>query len=83
MVPVFVLGFLACAGLQSLARVPADAFRVIETTQSLALAAALFALGTGVLLTGLLRTGGRALSLGAISTLVIAGVSLGWVVWLV
>ncbi len=82
-VPVFVLGFLACAGLQSLAPVPANALRVIETTQTLALAAALFALGTGVQLTGLLRTGGRALSLGAISTLVVTGVSLGWVLLLV
>jgi uncharacterized membrane protein YadS len=83
MVPVFVLGFLACAGLQSFALVPANALRVIETTQTLALAAALFALGTGVQLAGLLRTGGRALTLGAISTLLVAGVSLGWVLWLV
>lgn len=43
----------------------------------------MFGLGAGVHLVGLIRTGGRALAVGAVSTLVVAGVSLPWVLWLI
>jgi len=82
-VPLFVLGFLVCVGLRSLGLVPAPILRLIEQTQTLALAAALFGLGTGVHLAGLARSGGPALVVGTASTLVVAGISLPLVLWLV
>jgi uncharacterized integral membrane protein (TIGR00698 family) len=83
LVPMFVLGFLACVALRSLGVVPVPALAAIEQAQTLTLSAALFGLGTGVHLASLLRTGGRALTLGAVSTVLIAGVSLPFVLWLV
>ena len=56
--------------------VPAGVLDVISTLQTITLAAALFALGTGVHLGKLLHSGGRPLALGMVSTLVVATVSL-------
>lgn len=83
LVPVFVLGFLVCVALRSLGLVPDAALPLIEHAQTLALAAALFALGTGVRLRTLRQSGGSALALGAVSTLLVAGLSLPFVVSLV
>ncbi|WGY02442.1 putative sulfate exporter family transporter [Nocardioides sp. QY071] len=75
-VPLFVLGFLACVLLRTSGLVPAGFLDVISTLQTITLAAALFALGTGVHLGKLLHSGGRPLALGMVSTLVVATVSL-------
>ncbi len=78
-VPSFVLGFLACVLLRTSGLVPTGALDVISTLQTITLAAALFALGTGVHLGELLHSGGRTLALGLVSTLVVATVSLAGV----
>jgi uncharacterized integral membrane protein (TIGR00698 family) len=83
LVPVFVLGFLACAGVRSLDVLPTAVLDVLAGVQVAVLSAALFGLGAGVRLAALFRSGGRALTLGAVSTLVVTGVSLSWVLWLV
>lgn len=83
LVPLFVLGFLACVVVRSLGIVPEVALSVIATVQTLLLAAALVGLGAAVHLRKLVRTGGRALVLGTASTVVVAGISLPWVSWLV
>jgi uncharacterized integral membrane protein (TIGR00698 family) len=80
-VPLFVLGFLGCVLLRTLDLVPAGALTVLTQVQTVALAAALFSLGTGVRLVPLVRRGGSALLLGALSTVVIGGVSLAGVLW--
>lgn len=82
-VPIFVLGFLGCVTLRSLEVVPVGALELIGGVQVLALGAALFGLGTAVRLRSLVHTGGPALALGAVSTLVVAGFSLTGVLWIV
>jgi uncharacterized integral membrane protein (TIGR00698 family) len=76
LVPLFVLGFLACVALRSLGVVPAPALELIEVLQTVALAGALFALGTAVRVSALRRSGGRALLLGGLSTSVVTGLPL-------
>jgi uncharacterized integral membrane protein (TIGR00698 family) len=83
LVPLFLVGFLMCVGLRSLGLVPAPVGTVLAHVQTLALGAAMFALGAGVHLGHLARTGGRALAVGVVSTLIVAGGSLPWVLWLV
>ncbi len=83
LVPLFVLGFLGCVALRSTGVLPDVVLSVASQVQVLALTAAMFALGTGVHLVSLVRRGGRALALGGVSTLVVAGVSLPWVLALV
>ena len=83
LVPLFVLGFLGCIALRSTGVVPDPVLAVASQVQVVALAAAMFALGTGVHLASLVRRGGRPLALGAVSTLVVAGVSLPWALALV
>ena len=75
-VPLFVVGFLACVVLRSTGWVPASVLHVIETLQTVTLGAALFGMGTGVHVPSLVRSSGRALLLAVLSTLVVAGVSL-------
>ena len=76
LVPLFVLGFLACVLLRTSGIVPDGVLDVISTLQTITLAAALFALGTGVHIGKLVHSGGRPLALGMVSTLVVATVSL-------
>ena len=83
LLPMFVLGFLVCVVVRSTGVVPDSVLDVIARVQTIALGAAMFGLGAGVHLVGLIRTGGRALAVGAVSTLVVAGVSLPWVLWLI
>jgi uncharacterized membrane protein YadS len=79
LVPVFVIGFLACVLLRSSGVLPAGFLDVAGWLQTLTLGAALFGMGTGVHLKSLVRSSGQALGLAAISTVVIATVSLGGV----
>jgi uncharacterized integral membrane protein (TIGR00698 family) len=81
-VPLFVLGFLGCVLLRTLGAVPAGVLPVLTQLQTLALAAALFSLGTGVRLAALVRRGGPALVLGALSTVAVTGFALAGVLWL-
>ncbi len=82
LVPLFVLGFLACVGLRSTGMVPADALGVIAQVQVAALGAALFGMGAGVQISSLFRRSGPVLVVSTLSTLVVAGVSLAGVLLL-
>jgi uncharacterized integral membrane protein (TIGR00698 family) len=81
-VPLFVLGFVACIALRSTGLVPAEVLDVISHVQVAALGAALFGMGAAVRLAPLLRRSGPVLAVAAASTLLVAGVSLGGVVLL-
>ena len=81
LVPVFVLGFLACVLARSVGIVPDVALQLIGQVQTVALAAALFGLGTGVR-ASLLHSSGRTMLLAATSTVLVAGVSLAGIMWL-
>jgi len=83
LVPLFVLGFLACVALRSTGLVPATVLAVVGQLQTVALGAALFGMGTGVHVPTLWRSSGRALLLAVLSTLLVAGVSLAGVTALV
>jgi len=71
LVPLFVLGFLAMVGLRSTGIVPTQVVSGSQDLANLLMAAGLFALGTGVDVPRLARTGGRALALGLTSWLFI------------
>lgn len=75
-VPWFVIGFLALVLVRSTGWVPQTVLDIAATTATLLLAAAMFGLGTGIDIPHLVRTGGRTLALGAISTVFLGGVSL-------
>lgn len=74
-VPAFVLGFLAMMALRSTNLLPGGVLGAAHTVTTLLLAAALFGLGTAVHVPTLVRTGGRAIALGAASTLIAATVA--------
>ncbi len=76
LVPLFVIGFLLMVGVRSTGLLPEVVVHGASILTTVLLAGALFGLGTSVHLRGLLRTGGRALALGAGSTLIAAAVSL-------
>nr|WP_078871694.1 putative sulfate exporter family transporter [Streptomyces caatingaensis] len=73
--PLFVAGFLAMAGLRSTGLLPGVVLDGARHVQELLLAAALFGLGSAVHLPSLVRTGGRVAALGLGAWAVIAGVS--------
>lgn len=75
-VPLFVVGFVAMVALRSTGLLSPSVLSALKIVTTLLLAGALFGLGTSVHLGSLVRTGGRAIALGAISTLVAAGISL-------
>lgn len=75
LVPLFVLGFLAAAVVRSVDVLPTAVLDVAKVACTLLLAGALFGLGCGVRIGKLVRTGGRALLLGLLSTLLIGSVS--------
>lgn len=77
LVPLFVLGFLAMVALRSTGVVPDGAAEVASTVQTVLLAAAMFALGTGARLSAFRRLGARPVALATASTLVVGGVALG------
>jgi uncharacterized integral membrane protein (TIGR00698 family) len=78
-VPLFVLGFVACVALRSTGIVPTSALEVISHVQVAALAAALFGMGAGVKLASLFRGSGPVLAVAAASTLLVAGLALAGV----
>ncbi|SDP29337.1 conserved hypothetical integral membrane protein [Nakamurella panacisegetis] len=74
-VPLFVAGFLLAVAIASLNAVSPATLSVAKDVQGTLLVAALFALGTGIHLPTLLRTGGRSLALALTSWVLIAGVA--------
>jgi uncharacterized integral membrane protein (TIGR00698 family) len=76
LIPLFVLGFLACAGLRSTGVVPEFALGWIGTIQVMALGAALFGMGASVHIASLVKKSGALLAVATISTLFITGVAL-------
>ncbi|WP_265522189.1 YeiH family protein [Oerskovia flava] len=81
-VPLFVVGFLAAVVVASLGVVPAGWVEASATVTTVLFTAAMFAMGLGVDVPHLVRTGRRALVLGAASAVVVSGVSLGAVLLL-
>lgn len=80
LVPLFVAGFVAAVLIRSAGLVPDAVLPAVKPVTTLALAAAMTALGTQIHVGRLVRTGGRPLALGAVATVVAAGVSLGGLV---
>ena len=79
LVPLFVLGFLAMVVLRSVVPLPAPVLEIGAMLQTGLLAAAMFALGTGVRVRRLLQVGPRPFALAALSTLLVACLALGGV----
>ncbi|MDF9876440.1 YeiH family protein [Cellulosimicrobium cellulans] len=75
-VPWFVVGFVAAVALRSLGVVPASLLAALATATTVAFVAAMFALGLGVDVPYLLRTGRRALVLGGLSALLVTTTAL-------
>lgn len=67
MVPLFVVGFLAAIAVSSTNVLPAEVLAVATQVQVVLLVAALVGLGTGIHVSTLRRTGGRALALALLS----------------
>ncbi len=76
LVPLFVIGFIAMVVVRSVGVLPGPVLDGAHVLTTLLLAGALFGLGTSVHLVSLIRTGGRAVLLGAGSTVLAAGASL-------
>lgn len=70
LVPLFVIGFLAMVAVRSTGLLPQATLDAAHLVTTLLLAGALFGLGTSVHVGTLVRTGGRAVALGLVSTLV-------------
>ncbi|WP_035772970.1 putative sulfate exporter family transporter [Arthrobacter sp. Br18] len=79
MIPFFVLGFLAMVALRSTGLVPQPALQTASVAATLLLAAGMFGLGAGIDIRQLVRTGRRAVMVGALSTIFLAGISLAGV----
>ncbi|QZN87288.1 putative sulfate exporter family transporter [Cellulomonas sp. C5510] len=77
LVPLFVAGFVVAVLVRSAGLVPDAVLPAVKPVTTLALGAAMTALGTQIHVGRLVRTGGRPLALGAASTVVAAAVSLG------
>jgi uncharacterized integral membrane protein (TIGR00698 family) len=75
LVPLFVLGFLAMVAVRSTGILDTAQVNLSQDAANLLMAAGLFALGTGVDVRRLARTGGRAVALGLASWLLIAAVA--------
>jgi len=73
LVPLFVLGFIAMIAFRSTGILDTWQVGFTQDVSNLLMAAGLFALGTGVDVPRLARTGGRAVTLGLLSWLLIAG----------
>lgn len=73
--PLFVLGFIAAMLVRSFVPLPREAIDIASFLSTWLLAAAMFGLGVAVDLVALVRTGGRAVALGAAATAVAVGTS--------
>lgn len=76
LVPFFVVGFLACVLVRSSGFLPDAALAVAAHAQTIALGAALFGLGSAVKIRQIASSAGPALAVGAVSTVIVATVSL-------
>jgi uncharacterized integral membrane protein (TIGR00698 family) len=76
LVPLFVVGFLVAVLVRSAGLVPEAVLPAVKPVTTLALGAAMVALGTQIRVGRLVRTGGRPVLLGGLATAVAAGVSL-------
>lgn len=76
LVPLFVVGFLACVVLRSTGVVPAAALGWISHLQVAALGAALFGMGCSVRVTSLFRKSGAVMAVSTLGTLFIGAVTL-------
>ena len=76
-IPGFVVGFIVAMLVRTLVPLPDVMFDAADLLQTAFLAMALFALGAAVNLGTLLRTGGRALSVGLLSWTLIAALAFG------
>lgn len=74
-VPLFVVGFLTAIGLTSTNLRAPEVLVVAKHVQEVLLDAALVGLGTGIHLTALRRTGGRALVLALACWILVSGVA--------
>ena len=79
LVQLFVLGFLAMVLVRSFVPLPEAVLEVGSLLQTLLLAAAMFALGTGVRIALLRQVGVRPFVLAALSTVLVASLALGGV----
>lgn len=77
LVPLFVVGFLVAVAVRSAGLVPDAVLPAVKPLTTLALGAAMVALGSQIRVDRLVRTGGRPLLLGGAATLVAMTVSLG------
>lgn len=71
LVPLFVVGFIAAMLLCTTGFLPTAVLDAAQVLQTLLLAAAMFALGLGVHLRSIVKSGGKALILGVLATVVI------------
>ncbi|MFI7642446.1 YeiH family protein [Nonomuraea sp. NPDC049400] len=76
--PLFVAGFLAMVVVRSTGLLPSAVTEHVPAVTNVLMAAALFALGTGINLRNLLK-GGRVMLLGGIATVLIGAISLAGV----
>ncbi|MFL6154205.1 MAG: YeiH family protein [Ornithinibacter sp.] len=76
LVPLFVLGFLACVVLRSIGVVPDEALGWITQVQVAALGAALFGMGCSVKIARLMKGSGRVMVTSTLGSLFIAGTTL-------
>jgi uncharacterized integral membrane protein (TIGR00698 family) len=76
LVPLFVLGFLACVALRSTGMVPASALDWIGHLQVAALGTALFGMGCSVKIASLFKGSGAVMVVSAVGTLFIGATSL-------
>ena len=81
-VPVFIIGFLALVLVRTLLPIPDDVVAAVDLVRTALLAAALVAIGAGLRLERLVRTGGRAFAVAGLSWTIILllGLGVAWVV---
>lgn len=75
LVPLFVIGFVAAVSLRTFVDLPKTVLTAGSTLSVFLLAAAMFALGSGVHIGLLRRVGGRSVLLGALSTALVTGIA--------
>ncbi|MFE6965376.1 YeiH family protein [Agromyces sp. NPDC057679] len=79
LVPLFVVGFIVMVAIRSLGIVPPAVVAGAGVVQTVLLAAAMFALGTGVRFSMFKRVGVRPFALAGASTVVVGGIALAGV----
>lgn len=82
LVPLFIIGFVALVLVRTFLPVPDGVIAVVDIARNALLAAALVAIGAGLRIERLVRTGGRALGAASISWALILGLGAG-VAWVV